>query len=719
MNPEYLPTEKTSLLNKYSPKTMATFLGAILLFAMIIFYSLSQFSASDNDTDETAQIDDKEIVNLAANTIVYGTWNNKESLILAYDLSTGQEGVLAKLPSNVKKISVLSEDTLIYIKDTDVRDYGREIAKFTVSTGISDTLFQADEGFGIDDYVLSPNKEYIAIWEVKPNSDTGVLENGNSRVYTARPSTPNQKNLIFDELSQNTPVHYPLAILDTGTVFMDRFLPNSGAGWAYGMSVSNFNGTERQTLSNMLNGSYGTQPVLSPNGEYLAFAGYTSTDSSSSGTLENRGFRQAILTPNTVEIMDTTTFQRQIINTDIPNAMYNSIKWDDNGQNLYYTAVSDNLDTNGDYAYSLAGNIVTKKTDSDELLVDALNSTMVLVAEETQTTEPLGNLGDTYRSAVTQLSVRNTTTGKKVSLPLSSNMTQVIATVPNNYFTHISPIESSSGNKLQIGTFTAKPTLEPKREEQQSTQKPATETEIPTCTSRGSQDCFCRNLATQQCNALLGMNLPNPRKLSTYNSTSNSGSVEFTKCYVKQVSENRGKCSDSPLYLYGPEGTDLTVTVHTQLFNSSAPYKNGYHVTLTKDGKFKIDNKEYASIDFDYIPALRRIIPPTYGDVVAHSQLEKTIRAYAEKLGLNKKETFDLVQYAKTEVTGDYIFLSFFDHETSHAMLPMTFNIKPDTYRNIVFYFKSVSAPYSLPKPQFDKIERGNVTVIEVSGIVE
>jgi hypothetical protein len=716
MNLDSMPSEQSSLLNRYSPKTIATFLGAILLFTTITLYSLSQLGPSNNDADQTAKTIDEEIVNLASNTLVYGTWTGSESMILAYDLSTGKEGVLAKLPSNIKKVSVLSEDTLIYIKDTDVRDYGREIAKYTVSTGISETLFLSAESFGIDDYVLSPDKKYIAIWEVQPNSESGVLANGNSRVYTAQISTPNQKNLIFDELSQNTPVHYPLAILDTGTVFMDRFLPNSGAGWAYGMSVSNFNGTEKQSLANMTNGTYGTQPVLSPNGEYLAFAGYTST-SSTSGVLENRGFRQAVLTPNTVEIMNTTTYQRQIINTDIPNAMYNTIKWDENGQNIYYTAVSNNLDANGDYAYSLVGNIVSKKTDSDELLVDALNSTMVLVAEDTQTTEPLGNLGDTYRSAVTQLSVRNTNTGKKVMLPLSSNMTQVIETVPNNYFTHISPIESSGANKLQIGTFTAKPTLEPKREEQQSTQKP--ETEIPTCTSRGSQDCFCRNLATQQCNAILGMNLPNPRKLSTYNSTSNSGSVEFTKCYVKQVSENRGKCSDSPLYLYGPEGTDLKVTVHTEIFNSSAPYKNGYHTTLTKDGKFKIENKEYASIDFDYTPALRRVIPPDYGEVVKHSQLENTIKSYAEKLGLNKKETFDLVQYARTEVAGEYIFVSFFDHDTSHAMLPMTFNIKPDTYRNIVFYFKSVDAPYSLPKPQFDKIERGNITVIEISGMVE
>src|SRR5690606_31209141 len=104
-------------------------------------------------------------------------------------------------------------------------------------------------------------------------------------------------------------------------------------------------------------------------------------------------------------------------------------------------------------------------------------------------------------------------------------------------------------------------------------------------------------------------------------------------------------------YLYGPAGTELTIKIHTPLFNESAPYKDGFQTTLLRDGAFEINGKKYTSIDFDYTPALRRIVPPSTGEVVRVEKLEETLRNYAEKLGLNKKETFDLVQYGKTSTT--------------------------------------------------------------------
>src|SRR5690606_38285587 len=101
--------------------------------------------------------------------------------------------------------------------------------------------------FGSDDYAISPNKRYIATWEVQVNGETNTLLNGKSRVHSIDISAPSSKHLIYDEVpTEFTPVHYPTAVLDDGTVFMDSFLPNAGAGWAYGMAVSNFNGTNKK-----------------------------------------------------------------------------------------------------------------------------------------------------------------------------------------------------------------------------------------------------------------------------------------------------------------------------------------------------------------------------------------------------------------------------------------------------------------------------------------
>lgn len=686
---------------KYSPKSIAIFIGGILLFSAILLYSFNSFTGSSQDSDQEEGETEEAAESIASNTIVYGSWTTDESHIFARDLSTGEEGLLAKLPSNIKKVSVLSPDTLIYINNTDVRDYGYEVVAYSVSKGNPTVLFQASEGFGIDDYVLSPNKQFISLWEVQVNPDSGVLANGKSRVYTGQVSQPNIKNLIYDEVSQNTPVHYPVAILDNGTVFMDRFLPNSGAGWAYGMSMSDFSGTQKTEITSMANGTYGTQPVISPDGSFFAFAGYDG--SKGSGTVEKSGFRQAMLTPNTIELLDTQTLTREAFPNVSESDIYSDIKWDESGQNIQVKVISEPSSKSGNYTYSVFSRTPEKILETEEAVTSVLSDDLVLVSTEADDVSPLGNLGNMYEAAITNLSVKNPRTGKSIPLSLTPQVTQMIDTVPSNFFPNLNPIQPTAKENLQLETFVIKPTLEPQREVQQS--------------SRSTERC--RDLATAQCNEKLGTSFEPPPNRNHYKSEANTNNAEFSQCYTSQDKENRGKCSDSPLYLYGPAETKITVKVHTPIFNSSAQYNNGYHATLLGDGKFKIGEKTHASVDFDYTPALRRIIPPQQGTVVPVSKLEETLRVYSKNLGLNQKETFDLVQYGKTEVSGPFVFVSFFDHETSHALLPMTFEPKPDTYRNIVFYFRNVTAPYSVAPPSFDKIKRGELTVIEISGMVE
>jgi len=177
----------------------------------------------------------------------------------------------------------------------------------------------------------------------------------------------------------------------------------------------------------------------------------------------------------------------------------------------------------------------------------------------------------------------------------------------------------------------------------------------------------------------------------------------------------------SPLYLYGKVGDKVTVNVLTPVSDTNPTHDGKLTATLQRGGNMQVNGKSYDSIDFNYKSAIKRLPQLKYGAIVAKSEVRPTLREYAQKLGLNENETSDLLQYGQSVVTSDYVFLSFFDHETSHAILPITFDPKPDVYRNIVFYFKNLDQKpnYSIQPPKFVKIERKGFTAIEISGIVE
>lgn len=125
------------------------------------------------------------------------------------DLSNGKYQTIAALPIDIKKITIASPDTLIYINQTNNKDHGKQIAVYSLTQNKATTTVQADPEFGIDDYVASPDKKYLALWEVSFANNSGVLSGGRSRVYTVDLANPSVKNLVYDEVASGKPVHYP------------------------------------------------------------------------------------------------------------------------------------------------------------------------------------------------------------------------------------------------------------------------------------------------------------------------------------------------------------------------------------------------------------------------------------------------------------------------------------------------------------------------------
>src|SRR3989344_3507745 len=348
---------------------------------------------------------------LAPNIIVYGNWQNKnQTAIKAYNLQTGNTTTLARLGEAVKKITLLSPETLLYINKTDARDHGKEMVVYSISKKSGEVVYKADNGFGIDDYVVSPDGKSVAVWEVRFPQNSGILRNGSSRVYAATIGK-SSKNRLYDEVQVGEiPVHYQRAITDSGQVFLDTFLPNSGAGWAYGMSVSNFTGTQKQDLTNMQNGTYGTQPVLSPDGKYLAFAGYDGAYGTGVELID--GFRRALIRSNTIELLNTQTLERQKLQ-NLSNAnIYSNVRWDTISEKLVYDVISKTENVSGTHAYDVAGNQDQKLSlglvNQDEpiyILASYLSNGGMLVGALDISDSALGNLGDAYGAPYTELGV--------------------------------------------------------------------------------------------------------------------------------------------------------------------------------------------------------------------------------------------------------------------------------------------------------------------------
>ncbi len=475
-----------------TPTRIVIFLFAALTLIALMGIALSNNPETKNDKKPLPIT--KEIINISPHTLIYGTWSANSSLVIAYDLSTGKEGIIASLPANIKKVTVISPDSLLFINNTDDRDHGQEIVQYSLTSQKSSVIYRASDGFGIDDYVLSPNFKRLAVWEIQVNAESGTVMGGKSRVYTAL-TGESGRNIIYDEaVTPSNPVRYPQAILDNGTVFMDRFLPNSGAGWAYGMSISNFIGTQKEDIAVMQNGTYGTRPVLSPDGKYLAFAGYTG--SNGDGKSEFNGFRRALVYPNTVEILDVTTLERERLVNLPQNRIYSSVAWNNDSNNLLFTIQAPTEQNSGLYNYMLENNslqpIVTPAESSDEYLIQDLSSTAQLIGVHNTNPTATGNLGSTYATPYLSFSIYNPQTKEVTQLSTVSNLMQLIGVFPATSFGSFQSIiarKQEEGNDLQITTYQVKSQLAPIRTTQQ--------THSAECNNDSCSQCI--DLTTVQC----------------------------------------------------------------------------------------------------------------------------------------------------------------------------------------------------------------------------
>lgn len=694
-------------MQKVDLRWLVVLIIVLLVLSTTIVFNGIQNSGKKGQGKEIIRVPTgEEFKPLAPQVIIFGQWFDNKSSIQAFNLGNGERRVLANLPLDVKRVTVLKDDKLIYIGGvSDTTDHGKNISLYLINNKSIKEIYTASDGFGIDDYFVSPNNKYIAIWEVQFLPNTAVLLGGASKVKVIDIDSGSVYT-IYDEIqSENIPVHYPIAVFNNGDVYCDQFLPNSGAGWAYGLSVSSIDGKIKEELANMQNGTFGTQPKLSSEGSYLAFVGYEGVD----GAAEVGGFRKALLLPNTVEIFDINTKQRiKVIGNEL-NTTYIGANWDEGSGNLIFIKTSKNENSTGIYSYNIADKTINKIDIGQDIgqnqtisFVSSLGQGKILLGNQDNSDSAKGNLGKGYASPYTNFIVYSKDINDVV--PDLGGLMQYIGIMPSSSFSSVSSVEGSSSSttcegykNLQLCPFYLKPKMANKREEQQ-TKQPA-----------NKRKPFCRDLATERC---LQMGYA-------------KNTIEYNDCWYNEFHYpqlDREACLDSPLYLYGEEGQLVRVKVGTYIYDSNAEYNDVYDVILGQEGKLFVAGKEFDSLDYNYTPGVKHFVPPAYGKVVSKAEVEEALKDYAKNLELNKKETADLINYGKDKIDRPYVFITFFDQKQSEKILPLFFDPIPDVYRNIVFYFKQYQdKPSFIPsKPVFSEIPvRDGLTAVEISAIVE
>ena len=696
-----LESNTTTRFSDQKKKDFGIFSAVILIAFVLVGGSILTFNSTRQPIPKEIAKESETFI--ANGSIVYGYWRGKEAVISVLDLSVNTDKALAILPTNIKVVKILSGNSFAYIAETDVYDYGKKLNIHTIDPPGDQVIFEAESGFGIDDYMVSQNGQIAAVWTVQVPDTDSQLSGNKSKVFSVNLAT-RETNLIYDEVSTpSTPVHYPVGIRNSGEIYLDTFLPNSGAGWAYGMSVSDFTGAVKEDLESMKNGTYSTQPVMSPDGSLLAFAGYDGQD----GADKIQTFRKALINPNTVETLSTIDKKRTKIDTKISNALYPLVVWDSATGRLLVSVTRNEIGvTSSQYAFNPLSQTMAKieKATPDYPFFGYLQDQAMLFGQRFPTDSGLGNLGPSYSSGINKLELLD---DNSVS-PLTFDQlpVQLIAIKPSKYFPIVTEDKSVTGNKnaqkLQLLTFELKPTLAPIREYRQSS--PVIPKENPPTV----EPPLCATIVYPQCNALLGTNYPIGVALGDINPPDPA----FSDCFWAQTAPLQAKnaCADSPLYLYGEEGKSVNVQFGTEILNTDFEVlNNGLDLKLSGRGDI---------FSFDYISKRKKIERPEYGYIVKKIDLRSKLEYISNKFALNEKETEDVSEFGNT-VKEPFVFVSFFDDEVSKSILPIYFDPRPDTYRNIVFYIEGLNeVPKDKPQPPFfSAIKRQGFTAIELSYI--
>jgi hypothetical protein len=630
--------------------------------------------------------------------VVYGVRESNSVFIQVADLE-GHTGLVTQLPTNIKDVHVLSPTELLYINQTDEKDHGREIVKYDLNTRQVEILAKAQEGWGIDDYILSPDNSWIAWWEVQFQPGNNKLLGGKSRVYTKQVNSPSATYTITDETATtDDPILYPLFFDRHNNLFLDSFIPNGG-GFYLGLysTLPQVPLPNDETLADSLRlpqDRFNSDPILSPTGNKILFTAPSPTGIAQTQAIARiktaaRGIgRASTLSYDWVVVYDLDLNDYEIVLDGGGTTQFGIPIWIDNNN------IAVQKFTRSDQSTSYAGAVrLELTTKTERALSEFADPTAV----------PLTYLADYF---IYGLPTNNYDNLGENYLPILSSIGRV---TPNALL--------ASGFVQFVGTITP----------------PAGQVAIKS-TPLG-------HLSSLQLKGLV-INTTVVNRPAQQNDTSDISSDTRVRCrdYYKQLKEElgeteiggyasvaqegirAGKCYDSPLYLYPETKTEVTIEPLPagEVLASSPQLHHFWKVVAYPTGKLQTpDGRTLDKIAYAY--SAPQIEAPTEGIVVAQRDLEKALLSYALRVGLQGREVTDFKKLWLEELPpASFYFISHFSDKDAKKIMSFAIDPEPDSFIQVVMYFKPLDELQGAVPPKFGPVpQRSGFTAVDWSGVID
>lgn len=598
--------------------------------------------------------------------------------------------IVTKLPTDIRSINFLNNKEIIYIAGvrSGPGEFGRGTkvvrSKLTGSSVTTETVYSVDttDDWLIDFLAVSPDKSYIAIWEIK--SPPGVVDHSQ---YAARTSvvklSDKSKKVITEQPVTVNDKYKPLFFDYANRLYVDGVQQNP---YNFYLGIKRFSVTGEDLGTVLTDGEFNTWPKVSADGKYIA---YTSFDSSVShipaGDLPST--RVSSINPNQVMLMNLTTGEKKLVADSKDLANYDShLVWSPDNSGFAFTKHKiasfvrlGDRDPVGLYAYSMVSGKVSEvlKTkdvaDAKKLLATGYESTTNSIIFGAAG-DP-GNLSPNI-SAPTYGSLGRAK-DHSVSTLITGSVYDYIATLPKDRNAKFAidldeRVLAANVKQLKLDTF-ALPTPPPPR-------------------------------------------IPDPSIAPGHNPRS-----ECTTQWQQKGYPSYEACEACPLYLYTETPTNVSIKIkNAQVVWSDVPYTDAFYVTAHPDGTLlTMGGDKKRSIAYDY--KTMQVPAPRFGIVVAYDKLNSALTTYAQNLGLNGQETADFVTFWMQRLPSrPYYFISHYDQADVVKKLQLEIMPKPDTLLQTIMYFKPLDVPQPALPPIFPEVpERKGFVAVDFSGFID
>lgn len=341
LTPEKITQFKT-FVTEHKKLTITAGIGFFLLLLILTTLSTPrslQTNQGNNGQNTPLTQNEPGTTNTPASSLIYFAKNISTSIdtpptteIYSSDTSGNNIILRGQLKTAGKQILPLSPTTYLYIGDLGFLERGNSINKWDAKSSQSSVIYNTSQGYQIENYLLTPDKKSLIVWEETLGSTT----EGSSRIISQEISNPlNKKILIEEPLSDQT--KFPLFYSNTtNKLYLDSYSVNR-KGKNRGVFEVSLDGL-LQPISSLSVNNYSTQPILSPDGKYLAFTSYNAgtTVKLPAPAVPNEIFRESVRNPNQIKLLDLKTGTTNLLYEKLDGPLFDNLLFTKDGKSLIF-----------------------------------------------------------------------------------------------------------------------------------------------------------------------------------------------------------------------------------------------------------------------------------------------------------------------------------------------------------------------------------------------